>query len=1206
MDEKLQSLLQALNAEYQGLTHATDTSLTEERLKEWNASDNGAQQAEGLLEQPIDNDDYSLASTLSSSDHGSDDNGYTDKMLSFAVENANVNKMMLSEMSHQTPSLPIHSNRKIQSVSISDSADKYSKSRSVTFAQSFDIVEYQQYSDVNYQRYEGFDIVEPTRERTSLQNSNAKHNFSEKDESILNHTINVREHAMNIKKTAKSAVSTASKKPAEPSTKVASFKDSLDLYTALNREANKPKRKYADPKHVLKISTLKPTTLAPTNKKIKPPSLGTYKDLNIFPLDAQVSLLGKNAHTKVLAAPGRIRMNMKCIGVRGNNSFPSVKSVTYGRNENTIAADVYSMVAKSDESFGRYLECNMFESPLRSRKCTPTNVQFANFSRKYSLDFMYMVFDMQMQLLGTYDINSRSFIPGIQFAPEYFNKFRMKHKLDSSMVQVIDINTGLLPPSAFAIIPIILDTSVIYSDEMDFQLDVFSKTELIKDGHVCNERDSKDMHQVLYQQYLEAVADGVEDHWLLKHKITSISQLTEMLETENTEAMGEVMRSQYATSSHLKPYIMEHIQQIMFSKKEATSNSGNLNSYMTPSDSNDCSCLNTNGSYIPFILFRSAGDSAHAVWLFQSTRITLPTNSLDNISNLVLKYMRTQQILPFTTVHIEHCVNCDQHQLTTRHVIESYSKNYNNLRAYIQSRLLPVYVHANTKACLSFSKTPRVGAFEVTMQPYVTSRADLVYSKIRNKVFPTTKKISDILTFYAVPKYTIYPVDGMPTICVHVYDAYYKQPIEKALVEVYQLYSYFKPDLDTSPAKISKDTVISDDYALVRTWAREDVVRWFRAFEVPENDIIVAVNAGVTTGPALMKLVTPSSMRSWGIKNLLLIQKLMASIDKMKRSKLGIASNENTGHITTGITSPTPLDSMIYCQEIKASELYYSSRLYPKSNVQYDSNDFDCKSIDEGYTDESGTIKRALATSGAYMLKIQSPLSSEYSSHILTVNSNDNKFLCVTLQPLLAMVHFSMPVNRENIAYRNIKFLKNGVLISVVNIATLRRHSVLLQPTSGSFLSAALRGKGTEGGSSNDENAGMPTCDFIQGDTFLPLGKYLSLVDGHIFHVFTPYKATKMGMRSSPSNFIEVTEKQALRCHKRQIQLSIGIFQQMVRNKLQRNTAKRMYTFFLIRIRMSRRINQARGRIKYRKAVIIQAAMRRYLVFRQYKLIIRY
>lgn len=355
-----------------------------------------------------------------------------------------------------------------------------------------------------------------------------------------------------------------------------------------------------------------------------------------------------------------------------------------------------------------------------------------------------------------------------------------------------------------------------------------------------------------------------------------------------------------------------------------------------------------------------------------------------------------------------------------------------------------------------------------------------------------------------------------------------------------------------------------------------------------------------------MTLVTPTSMRSWGIKNLLLIQKLMASIDKMKRSKLGIANNENTGHITTGITSPPPLDSMIYCQEIKASGPYYSSRLYPKSNVQYDSNDFDCKSIDEGYTDESGTIKRTLATSGAYMLKIQSPLSSEYSSHILTVNSNDNKFLCVTLQPLLAMVHFSMPVNRENIAYRNIKFLQNGVLISVVNIATLRRHSVLLQPTSGSFLSAAPTGKGTEGGSSNDENAGTPTCDFIQGDTFLPLGKYLSLVDGHIFHVFTPCKATKTGMRSSPSNYIEVTEKQALRCHQRQVQLSIGIFQQMVRNKLQRNTAKRMYTFFLIRIRMSRRINQARGRIKYRKAIIIQAAMRRYLVFRQYKLIIRY
>ncbi len=1205
MEDKLQSLLQALNAEYKGLAHTADTSLTEERLKEWNASDNplGAQQAEGLVAQPIDDDDYSLASTLSSSDHGSDDGGYTDQILSIAVENAYANKMMLSKMSHQTPSFPAQSNEQIQSISINGNIDKYSKSnRNVKFAQSFDIVEFQQHRDVNYQRYEGFDIVEPISESINSLNSNTKHNFSETDNNILNHTINLREHTINTKKAVKSAVSTTVKKPTDPSTKVASFKDSLDLYIAFSREASKPKKKYANPQHVLKISTLKPTTFAPTNKKIKPPLLGTYKDLNIFPLDAQLLMLGKDAHVKVLEAPGHIRMNMKCIGIRKNDTFPSVKSVTYSRNENTISADVYGTITKSDESFSRYLENNVLQRPLKSRKCTPTNVQFTNFSCKYSLDFMYMVFDLQMQLLGTYDINSESFIPGIQLAPEYFNKFRVKHKLDGTMVQVIDINTALLPSSAFAVIPIILDTSVIYSDEMDFQLDVFSKNELINDALVYNEQDSKEMHHILHQQYLEALADGVEDHWLLKHNMTSISQLTEMLETENIEAMREVMRSQYATSSHLKAYVMEHIQQIMFSKTEAGLSNGRLNSYTAPSGNNDCSGLTKNGAYIPFILFRSAGDSAHAKWLFQSTRITLHTKSLDSLSNLVMKYMSTQHILPYTTVHIEHCVNCEQHQLTTRHVIDSYNNKYVELQDHIQSKLLPVYVHANTKACLSFSKTPRVGAFEVTIQPYVTSRADLVYSKIRNKVFPTTTKISDILTPFAVPKYTYYPADSMPTICVHVYDAYYKQPIENALVQVHQLHSYFKPDRDTSPAKIITDAVVSDDYALVRTWAREDVVRWFRAYEVPENDIIVALNAGVTTGPALMTLITPASLRSWGIKNLLLIQKLMGSIEKMKRSKLGSVSNENLGHTVTGVTD---LDNMIYCQEIKALGPHCSRRLSPKSNAQYDSNDFDCKSVDEGYTDENGTMKRSLATSGAYMLKIQSPFSSEYSSHIITISSNSNKFLCVTLQPLLAMVQFSMPVNRDNIAYKHMKYLENGVLISVVNITTLRRHNVLLQPTKGGFVPAAPIGDDTDGVIPNEESRGTPTCDFIQGDTFLPLGKYVSLVDGQLFNVLTPYKATKTSVPSNPSNYIDFTEKQALRCHKRQVQLSVRMFQRMFRNKLQRNTAKRMYTFFFIRIRMRRRIAHARIRIKHRKAVVIQAAMRRYLVYRQYKLIIR-
>lgn len=1199
MDDKLQSLLYALNAEYKDLARTKDAVLTEETLQEWNASHNVIGQSEVLLAPPVDDDEYSLASTLSSSDHDSDDGGYADQMLSIAVENARVNKMMLSELSNQTHSFPAHSNASIQSTSLHGSIDKYSTSnRSVTFAESLDIVEFQQYSDVNYQRYEGFAIEESNHSMNSRSN-NTKHVSIENKKSASNHQTKVQTEHTTKKATTKSNITARISKHAEPTTKAPSFKDSLDLYIAVSREANKPKKKYANPHHVLKISTLKPTTFAPTNNKIKPPILGTRKDLNILPLDAQLSTLIKEARVKVMEAPAHIRMSMTCTSCRSNTTFPSLKSVTYSKSENFISADTYNAVAKSEEDFARYLENNLFHSSFNSHKASPTHVQYSNFSRKYALDFVYLVFDVQMQLLGTYDINSGSHFPGIQLAPEYLNKFRMKQKSDSTQAQVIDINTALLPPSTFAVVPLILDASVVYSDEMDFQVDVFSKSASGREPPAHDELDAKNMQQMLHQQYIEALADGAQGHWLMKRHLTSISQLTELAEAENTEALREVLNTRYATSSHLTSCVMEHLQQTRLSRTAVALGNGHLDSYSTPSnDGNNGSPLSKSGSFIPFILFRSAGDATHAKWLLQPAQISVSTKALDGVSNLVLKYLHAHHMLPYTTVHVEHCVNCEQHQLTTRHVIDSYNNKFDELQSHLQSQLLPVHAYANTKTCLSFSKTPRVGAFEVTMQPYTATRADLVYSKIRNKVFPTIKAIAEILSPFAIPRFTVYPADRLPTMCVRVYDAYYKQPIENALVQIHQIYSYFKPNLDAKvPMKASNEASLSVDYALVRTWARDDVVRWFRAYEVPENDIIVALNAGVTTGPALMTLVTPSSLRSWGIKSLLQVQKLMMSIEKMKSSKVDSANSEDVGR---GASTPGDLAGMLYCQEIKQSESCHSSRLPPKSNMRYDSNDFDCRSIDQGYTDDNGAVTRTLATSGAYLLKIQSPFTSEYSSHIVTYSTNESKVVCVTLQPLLALVRFSMQVTRENTAYQRLRYLDNGVLVTVVNILTLRRHNVLLRPTSGPFLSPAASSEDGE------EQDALPTCDYIQGDAFLPLGKYFSLVDGSVFSVFSPYKVAKSGMPSGANNYVDVAEKAALRCHQRQVLMSIRIFQRMIRRKVQRSTARKMYTFFLIRIRIGRRIAQARARIRHRKAAVIQAAVRRSMVYRRYKLIIRF
>lgn len=61
---------------------------------------------------------------------------------------------------------------------------------------------------------------------------------------------------------------------------------------------------------------------------------------------------------------------------------------------------------------------------LRDPKCHPANEQARRFWKNFSMGFVCVVVDVQMRILGTYDMSLEKFLPGIELAPPFLNPWR--------------------------------------------------------------------------------------------------------------------------------------------------------------------------------------------------------------------------------------------------------------------------------------------------------------------------------------------------------------------------------------------------------------------------------------------------------------------------------------------------------------------------------------------------------------------------------------------------------------------------------------------------------------------------------------------------------------------------------------------------------------------------------------------------------------
>ena len=110
-------------------------------------------------------------------------------------------------------------------------------------------------------------------------------------------------------------------------------------------------------------------------------------------------------------------------------------------------------------------------------------------------------------------------------------------------------------------------------------------------------------------------------------------------------------------------------------------------------------------SFIPFAFFRRSEPSKG--WGYKSLNAMtkgVQSDELDHELQTILGAMVYNHVVPYHLMHIEHCCNCEEHAMTTRHTPGTYEKKVNDLKDYFAKHIPQVYVENNDSNVLRSNK----------------------------------------------------------------------------------------------------------------------------------------------------------------------------------------------------------------------------------------------------------------------------------------------------------------------------------------------------------------------------------------------------------------------------------------------------------------------------------------------------------------------
>jgi hypothetical protein len=159
------------------------------------------------------------------------------------------------------------------------------------------------------------------------------------------------------------------------------------------------------------------------------------------------------------------------------------------------------------------------------KKTKPHVAQLNSFVHKYFLGFTFLVFDMKMQLIGTYDHKLGKNCPGISVCPPHLHK-RKRRPDDHRFANLFEIEFSKLPEEVFAIVPVIYDDSPLPAEfpELQLQCDL-SLSEITLPKKASGRRDSYWMTNTLEEDSEATPLHGQFDvsdapsHWALLEQV---------------------------------------------------------------------------------------------------------------------------------------------------------------------------------------------------------------------------------------------------------------------------------------------------------------------------------------------------------------------------------------------------------------------------------------------------------------------------------------------------------------------------------------------------------------------------------------------------------------------------------------------------------------------------------------------------------------
>ena len=770
-------------------------------------------------------------------------------------------------------------------------------------------------------------------------------------------------------------------------------------------------------------------------------------------------------------------------------------------NTHSTAENKKKLLISHDDAFD-FLYINRMKL---LRKVRPHLAQMDTFCRRYFIGFLCLVFDLKMQLLGTYDHKLGKYFPGVVVCPPH-NQRQKRRRDNHRYSNILEIDFNKLPVDTFAVVPVVCDVSPRTAEfpGVHLQLDVAvnSTEENIRRAfESVSKFDDSDSQMSSVEEQFD-VQDAWEPPIINEHMTVKLEEsvLPAHVDFEFVDKNW----------THVESFFLERASTLPIGVGDGPQYSINYNQTRCRTVP-----LNNRSSYVPFILYRRYDYSSESaatgerLWSMKGVQETFEGILPHVVARNALRVMKNAFVVPVHHINVEHCMNCDKHKSTTWHVPGSYEKRFEDLAAAIQTSLPPCIVTSN-KFTTGKDKIPRIGSFDITVRPFFSSITQLMHSKVISKQFPTPNKlVADLATLLLPEKITF---KGVHTLELHVYDGYNRIPLKGVNVKLYRV--------EIIPSKKGSLTGTLEEWqgkripeektpevkrhSAINNWilpsrkaerqAEEESTEKHKGLpQIPRDSVAYKKKRDLGKGFTALMLESKSlpaarmrhsksffNVRTWRkeevarwIKSYGLPDEVVqaaafdgavdgpsflsiANADAFQRwgiksriklgqmqKSLDELKQEHTGNMVTSYDPYTYNELLEGAADRHAPSPLYSEPANPRESMHIE--DVTYHVIGSKKTGSRGLCFMNVDLLGSYILRIESALFSSYCSHVFQINAAGHSAFCASLNPKIGLVKFRVAmengINEEIFEGAD----ESGILISMVNLHNGKRHIAVVK-----------------------------------------------------------------------------------------------------------------------------------------------------------------